>query len=120
MSQFTICAANMPMTIVSWLRVTRRPRHGSGLPSPIYREDTLDQIPRAPPPKIRKKKKPEKACAQPVKAEETAKRIAKRINNFSRPKRSLPPPAITEPTRHPIRAQLLAQPTIRTEWSWKY
>ncbi len=30
-----ICAARMPMTMVSWLSVTRRPRHAAGLISAI-------------------------------------------------------------------------------------
>jgi len=82
MSQFTICAAKIPMTIVNWLSETSRPRQGAGLTSAMYVGETLmrsDGNSTHNPPK----NKAEESIRPPVSSEEIAKRIAEMINNSS-------------------------------------
>ena len=116
-SQLTICAPRMPTTIVSWLIVTSLPRQAAGLTSAMYVGDTFEAMPIATPPIMRKTTNVVKPFAQPVRTEDSAKSTAERRSSFLRPKRSLVQPEIIEPTRHPIRAQLLAQPTCAAEFS---
>ena len=74
----------------------------------------------ATPPVIRQNTKALKLNAQPVKSDETANRIADRINNLLRPNLSLSAPEMREPSRHPSNAQLFAQPAVPALESWKY
>ena len=83
----------------------------------MYVGETFEAIPIATPPMIRQLTKVEKWPAQPVRTELTANKTAARISSFFLPKRSLMAPETTEPTRHPIRAQLFAHPISSSELS---
>jgi hypothetical protein len=103
--------------MVNWFMDTSRPRHGAGLTSAMYTGETLDAIPMAIPPAMRQMTNSANAGAQPVSTEEMAKIAAEAIKRILRPKRSAAAPAISEPSRHPSSAQLLAQPISRDELS---
>src|SRR4030042_1729007 len=110
MSQFTIWADRMPMTIVSWLVTTSRPRICAGATSAIYIGDRLEARPMATPPRIRNETNQLKLDAQPVRTEDTANSRAATTSKRLRPNLSLIPPERTAPARPPGSAQLLAQP----------
>ncbi len=74
----------------------------------------------ATPPKMRQAIKTVKSPASALPREVTAKISAAMISNRFRPNLSLKPPATSAPTRHPISAQLLAQPICASLVSWKY
>ena len=77
-------------------------------------------MPMATPPSRRQATNQENVGAQPVSAEEPAKRNAATSNSFLRPNLSLSPPDASAPTRQPNRAQLFAQPLSHWLSSWKY
>ena len=112
MRQFTIWAANRPMTMASWLSVTSRPRRWAGATSAIYNGERFEAIPMAAPPKMRKITNQVKPGAQPVSTDDRAKSRAAAMSRRLRPNASLSPPVKMAPARHPSRAQLLAQPRI--------
>ena len=118
--QLTNCASRMPMTMVSWLIDTRRPRISAGATSAMYIGERLEASPMATPPSIRQRTKMAKLGARALPSEVTAKRIAHRLSKRLRPNRSLSAPASSAPTRQPNRAQLLAQPLTSSSVSSKY
>src|SRR5450756_609828 len=76
----------------------------------MYSGDRLDAMPIATPPRMRQTTNRLKLPAQPVNTDETANKNAAKISSRLRPNLSLRPPASSEPSRHPSRAQLLAKP----------
>ena len=110
MNQLTICAPRMPITMVSWLTATSRPRRWAGAISAMYIGDRFDAIPMATPPAIRQTTNTAKEPAHPVSTDETAKRSAAARSSFLRPNRSLSAPVTSEPTRQPSSAQVFAHP----------
>ena len=74
-------------------------------------------MPIATPPAMRHATNAVKVNAQPVSTDDMANSTAARINNFLRPKRSLSAPERIEPARHPISAQLFAQPIVVSDVS---
>ena len=110
MSQLTTWAPSKPMTIVSWLSVTSRPRMCAGATSAMYMGERFEAMPIATPPKMRNTTNQAKAGAQPVSTDETANSRAAATSSRLRPNLSLRPPVRTAPARQPSRAQLFAQP----------
>src|SRR5580704_8049365 len=111
MRQLAICAARMPITKASWFRLTRRPLHAAGLISAMYIGDTLEARPIAPPPTMRHVMNVAKLDDHPVKTDEMAKSKAEKTRTFFRPRLSLILPAMSDPTKHPTKAELFAHPT---------
>ena len=111
MSQLTICAARMPITMVSWLTATSRPRRWAGATSAMYIGDRFDAMPIATPPAIRQVTKAANEPAQPVSTDDAANSSAAASSSFFRPKRSLSAPVTSEPTRQPTSAHEFAHPT---------
>ena len=110
MHQFTNCAASTPMTIVSWLMATSRPRRAGGAISEMYIGEILEARPMLTPPRIRQVTNAGKLCVKAMPMEEATKFAAARISIGLRPKRSLSAPEASAPARHPRSAQLCAQP----------
>ena len=111
MRQLTTWASRTPTTMVSWLMETSLPRIAAGATSAMYMGERFEARPMATPPSMRHAMKTEKLSAKALPSEVTAKMRAERMSSRLRPNRSLPAPASSAPTRQPMRAQLLAQPT---------
>src|ERR1017187_1711950 len=62
MHQLTNCAASTPMTIVSWLMATNRPRRAGGAISEMYIGEMLEDRPMLVPPKMRQATNAGKLC----------------------------------------------------------
>ena len=108
--QLTICAARIPITIVSWLTATSRPRRWAGAISAMYIGDRLDAMPMATPPAMRQVTKAVNEPAQPVSADDPANSRDDASSSALRPNRSLRAPVAIEPSRHPTSAQEFAHP----------
>ena len=103
------------MTMANWLSETSRPRRCAGEISEIYIGEMPEARPIAYPPSILHATKALKFAASPVPSDETAKTSAASVNSRFLPKRLLKPPEETAPTRQPISAQLMAQPSMEGE-----
>src|ERR1700733_6332145 len=110
MSQFIVCAASSPSTIVSSLRHTSLPRIEAGDISAIYIGERLEESPIARPPVIRQRTKAVELQAMAVPHAEMRKTAAAICRERFRPNASLSTPDISAPTKQPIRAQLITQP----------
>src|SRR3954469_2391056 len=104
----------IPETIDIWYIAPRRPRMEGGDTSDTYMGESSDTAPTASPPRKRATTKDVKLPAAAVAAEVRAKRTATRMSNRRRPKRSVSRPAMSEPTTHPKRSELNAQPRPRS------
>ena len=83
--QFTIWAASIPITMVSWLRVTSLPRMDAGAASAMYIGLRPEAIPIAIPPTKRAARKPPKLLNAPVPIEDTTNIKAARTIKGLRP-----------------------------------
>jgi hypothetical protein len=110
-SQLTIWAARIPITMVSWLIDTNRPRAWAGEISAMYMGERLEANPMPTPPSNRNTLNHAKLHARPVPTAESVNRNPDRISRRRRPNRSLNAPDTTAPTKQPTRALLVAQPT---------
>ncbi len=110
MIQLTICAARIPITMVSWLTATSRPRRWAGAISAMYIGERLDAMPIATPPAIRHVTKAVNDPAHPVSTDDSAKSSAAARSSFFRPNRSLNAPVASEPIRQPASAHEFAHP----------
>lgn len=121
MSQFVICAMRIPITMVSSLRQTRRPRMPAGEISAMYIGLRLDASPMARPPQIRQATNCSKVPAIPVPMLEIVKTSADARSAGLRPNLSLRTPESIAPARQPTSAQLIAQPCtdgdVRPKWA---
>ena len=99
-----------PMTMVSWLMATSRPRRAGGAISEMYIGEILEARPMLMPPRMRQVTNAGKLCANAIPMEERTKFAAANISIGLRPKRSLSAPEASAPARHPSSAQLCAQP----------
>ena len=110
-SQLTICAPRMPMTIVNWLMATSRPRMCAGRHlGDVHRREVRGHADGhaaedAPDDEPEERRRP---TGQHARRPRTAAAAAS--SSFLRPNLSLRPPASSDPSRQPSRAQLLAQP----------
>ena len=92
----------------------------AGATSAMYIGERFEAMPMATPPAIRQTTNQRKVDAHPVRTDETANSSAETSRSFLRPNLSLAPPAISEPSRQPSKAQPLAQPTRASLSSSKY
>ena len=84
-SMFTICAANMPSTMVIWFRLTMRPRISAGLTSAIYIGASADATPMPTPPTKRAILNKVKSLNSPVPIADTVNSTADSISSGLRP-----------------------------------
>ena len=84
-NQLMNCAARMPMTMVSWLIATRRPRAAAGAISAMYMGERFDARPIATPPSMRQATKIPKLVAIALPSDVTTNRAAEKISRRFRP-----------------------------------
>src|SRR6185369_17140818 len=104
----------IPVTIDSWYKVPRRPRSLGGDTSDTYIGEIRDAAPTASPPKKRAATKLVKVEARPVAADVAANVTDTASSTFLRPYRSPSRPANADPSTHPNRRQLNAQPRLNS------
>src|SRR5215470_15449307 len=109
----------MPITIASWLRETSLPRTCAGATSAMYIGERFEARPIATPPASRHRTKLLKVLAAAIPRDETAKKNAATVSRVLRPNLSLRLPETSAPTKHPTRAQLIAQPCCDASRKWK-
>ena len=114
--QLTICAPNIPSTIVSWFIDTILPLVSEGETSAIYIGESPDAMPMATPPINRAIRNGVKLSTAPVIYAEIRNINAENTSYGLLPKRSAKNPETIAPIRHPAIAILIAKP-CRVGWS---
>ena len=113
--QFTIWAANIPITMVIWFRLTSLPRMCIGATSAIYMGERPDAIPMPMPPKKRATRNWLNVENAPVAMLVSRNTSADTISSRLRPILSASQPQVQAPTMQPIRAIVMASPWSLTE-----
>src|ERR1035441_2976113 len=89
MHQLTNCAASTPMTMVSWLMATSRPRRAGGAISEMYIGEMLEARPMLMPPRMRQATNAGKLCVKAMPMEEATKFAAARSEEHTSELQSL-------------------------------
>ena len=105
--------------MASWYTAISPPRRFAGEISAMYSGESIEAMPMPVPPTNRATTRCHGAVGIADPMAQSVNSTADRSSTFLRPKRSLNVPAIAEPIKHPISAELTIHPVINFDsWNW--